>query len=373
MTETFLPTSPGYFDNHQLLDVLDFYDGPKIYTFYTQSKDFYLAYFADDDGSCEEWLFIPTSESTVNRLVANEISIRNFFELSDISYIAKMNKGSAINVEKKYFPDLEQNYIPEDDVFLDCISTIISVQLIKEGISPRNTPESVVGNVVSHVRKLFKDTMRALREEDPSFHDCPSTPDFYYNGILAGSVSIILKPIRENLLIGKAAATIEKVVSESCAGLSEKVIEKIERSLIPLAPNSNSRLYGFDSIAFGGIYPTGSSQKKLSFTLTPQLRRKLQEKYGPTLMTNSVILTGIVDSGTASMEEFVLCNLEQNELQLADVKCRFDSGDIEIQGDIDEAAVWVFMKLSSLGKKLRVAGEYDPREKILTVQSIQTK
>jgi hypothetical protein len=373
MTEILLPTNPRYFDNRLVLDVLDFYDGPKAYTFFASSNDFYFAYYADDNGTCEEWLFTPTSESTVNRLVKNQISIRHFFELSDISYLAKMQKGSATSVEKKYFADLKNDYVPDENVFLDCTTTLINVRLVKQGISPWNTSESTIGNVVSHVRKLFRDTMRVLREEDHEYRDCPTIPDFYYNGILAGSVNIVLKPIKRNPLVEKAMAIIEKVASGDSVGVSDKIIERVERSLIPLAPNPDSRLYGFESIEFDGLVPSGSSTKKISFSLTSKHRKDLQEKYGAALLTKPVVLTGIADKGIESAEEFVLCNLEMNDLKLSEVTCRFDSGDIEIQGDIEEAAVWAFMKVGSSGKKLRVSGDYDMKERIMSVQSIQAQ
>jgi hypothetical protein len=373
MTEILLPTNPRYFDDRRVLDVLDFYDGPKAYTFFASSNDFYFAYYADDDGTCEEWLFTPTSESTVNRLVKNDISIRHFFELSDISYLAKMKKGSATSVEKKYFADLKNDYVPDENVFLDCTTTLINVRLVKQGISPWNTSESTIGNVVSHVRKLFRDTMRVVREEDHEYHDCPTSPDFYYNGILAGSVNIVLKPIKRNPLVEKAASIIEKVVSQDFTGLSDKLVERVERSLIPLTPNPSSRLYGFESIEFAGIIPAGTSSKKVSFSLTGKKREELQNKYGENLLTKSVVLTGIADKGTESAEEFVLCDLEENDLKLSDVTCRFDSADIEIRGEVEEAAVWAFMKISASGKKLRVSGDYDMKERVMSVQSIQVQ
>lgn len=117
MTEMFLPTNPRYFDNHRVMDLLDAYDGPKIYTFYTTSNDFYFAYYVDDNGIYEEWIFTPTSESTINRLIKNEISIRSFFELSDVCYLTKLNKGQATSVQKVYFANLDADYIPENDVF----------------------------------------------------------------------------------------------------------------------------------------------------------------------------------------------------------------------------------------------------------------
>lgn len=373
MTEMFLPTNPRYFDNHRVMDLLDAYDGPKIYTFYTTSNDFYFAYYVDDNGIYEEWIFTPTSESTINRLIKNEISIRSFFELSDVCYLTKLNKGQATSVQKVYFANLDADYIPENDVFLDYATTLFNIKLIKENISPKNTSESVVGNLVSHVRKLFKETMRTLRDEDPALQGFQATPDFYYNGILAGSVNIVLKPIRPNPLLEKAADIIQKVASGESAGVPKKVLERVERFLIPLSPNSNSKMYGFDSIEFSGIVPDGTNSKKFSFSLTSKTRAELQQKYGATSMTKSVTLTGILDQGIASAEEFVLSKLESNDLQLTFVKCQFDSRDIEIEGDIDEVAVWAFMKVCSLGKKLRVSGDFDMKDKILAVQSVQVE
>lgn len=111
-----LSEDPEYFKDYQIIDVLYYYDGPKIYTFYTKSNDFYLAYYIDDDGVCEKWLFTPTSEEIVDRLIKNELMILEFFKLSS-SYVVETKNYFPFKVSKKEFEDILE-YIPKDGIFL---------------------------------------------------------------------------------------------------------------------------------------------------------------------------------------------------------------------------------------------------------------
>jgi hypothetical protein len=371
MTDIIFPDNPKYYDNFHVIDILDYYDGPKAFTFHTTSGDFFLAYFADDDGNSEEWIYTPTSESTVSRLIKNELSIRDFFKLSHVCYFAKTKNKSVITVERKFFEDLESRYIPDEDVFLDFSETLINIKLVKKNISPSNTSEIVIGNVTSHVRKLFKDTMRILRDQSTDFRDCSTSPEFAYSGIIAGSVSIILKPIHRNLLLEKALQIIEKVATDNSSDIEDEIVEKVERSLIPLAPNSKSKVYGFDSIDVSGIVPTSLQPQQISFSLNSAMREKLQKKYGKESQSLFITFTGLAEAGDNVSQSFELRELEANQLDYSSVKCTFDPEEIELYGDLEEAAVWEFMRISSQKRKLRVSGEYDSKEALLNVRSIQ--
>jgi hypothetical protein len=122
MSPIILPDNLEYFNNQIIVDVLDYYDGTKAYTFFTQSNDFFFAYFGNDTEEYEEWLFVPTNESTIERLAMNEITIRNFFELSHFCYLVNLKSSKVTSVQRKYFLEISE-YIPKDDIYIGFYAT----------------------------------------------------------------------------------------------------------------------------------------------------------------------------------------------------------------------------------------------------------
>ncbi len=131
-----LLNSADYFDNIRILEIIDYYDGPKIFTFLTQSNDYFLAYFCDNSEECIWWLYVPINKYLLKKIKENKITIKSFFELSHVSYLVKKKYDGTIVETKEYLydeimqSDELMDYIPNDDVYLDKLEEGIIIKTV---------------------------------------------------------------------------------------------------------------------------------------------------------------------------------------------------------------------------------------------------
>jgi hypothetical protein len=370
--EMLFPTDPMFFEGKEIVEVLYYYDGPKAYTFYTQSDDFYLAYFGDLVDGLEEWIFIPTSEVTIHKLVEKKLSIRSVFKLAQTCYLVTI--GEKIEkIERINFEDLDRaEYVPNEGLYFRSNQTLLNIRLKKKGLSPGQLPETAISKIIQGARKLFKTTMRIVKEKrEDVFHELLAKPQFALIGVSRGSVNLLLKPIEVNPLINEAMEAIQKVLRDDTSDFSLEERESIARDLIDLAPKGTSRIYDFDSVEFSGLLADGGVESKsFSFELSNTQREALMEKYMPETTLISAVLTGIAEAGDNAAETFELRHLSKNDLNLKKVACRFDMEEVESSLGEETTPAKLMME-GSQGNKVRVTGIFNSKTGILDAQSIQ--
>lgn len=106
----------------KIIKVLDYYDGPLIYSFEELGKT-RLAYFANDaikDGKwlCSKYLLFDTSESDLVALEEGKISIREFMNKS--KNIELISLGPELKIIDRSFKKFDEilMYVPEEGVTL---------------------------------------------------------------------------------------------------------------------------------------------------------------------------------------------------------------------------------------------------------------
>lgn len=109
-----------FFQDYKIVDILNYYDGPKIFTFLTKANFLFLAYYVDEafDFRGEEFLFIPTSQESLDRLTGGKVSIKDFFREAGFLYKVTLTSTDILEIESRWFYQIEDD-IPEDGIFLN--------------------------------------------------------------------------------------------------------------------------------------------------------------------------------------------------------------------------------------------------------------
>lgn len=109
-----------FFQDYKIVDILNYYDGPKIFTFLTKANFLFLAYYVDEDFDCrgEEFLFVPTSQDSLDRLTEGKISIKDFFREAGFLFKITMTSTEILEIENRWFYQIEDD-IPAEGVFLN--------------------------------------------------------------------------------------------------------------------------------------------------------------------------------------------------------------------------------------------------------------
>ncbi|MEE4356347.1 MAG: DUF6575 domain-containing protein [Desulfococcaceae bacterium] len=124
------PEDDGCFDNIKTLEIIESYDGPKIFTFLTQSEDYYLAWFGDDLENGTLWMVFPVNNYQLDKLLRDRISIRDFFRLARICHLIKRNRdGKVRECETRKFDEIPDDLIPDEDVFLENFDSLLTVEI----------------------------------------------------------------------------------------------------------------------------------------------------------------------------------------------------------------------------------------------------
>lgn len=131
------PEDDGYFDDIKPVEIIESYDGPKIFTFLTQSEDYYLAWFGDDLEDGTLWMIFPVNNYLLDKLLKDRISIRDFFRLARICHLIERDRnGKMRKCESCTFNEIPDELIPDEDVFLENQEPSLTVTMVREGLIP---------------------------------------------------------------------------------------------------------------------------------------------------------------------------------------------------------------------------------------------
>jgi hypothetical protein len=327
------PSEAGFFENREIVEVISEYDFPLIYTFYTRSTDFFLAYFCEhDEQENSVWLFVPTDPARIRRLFANEWSIRSFFQFSGSVYFARINNSTGNVVDIANYTTFEkiEGFLPDNSVYLDRKSAELTIKIDKPGLNPFTAPERLVTELVQDFRRALRSIMRELKDITPDLSDC-GIPESLFGmpSINPGSLELVLKPSESSPLFYKSFEAINKVVSNEDADyLDENLKCVIKKNLLSICPNGR-RIYNFKSINIKGCIIINSELNELSsvdFTMTETDSIKFREETREMNQQEKILtLRGIVQGFN---QEYVELSIEENEFGIDKLKCNFDMDEL---------------------------------------------
>jgi hypothetical protein len=104
----------------KIVEVLDWYDGPRLFIAELPSGARYIAFWADEQEDESLWLYSAVSEKRISDLISGNIDLRRIFtdpEDGGIFLIRLSNEGAS-SIERNVADQLEQDWLPPYDDYL---------------------------------------------------------------------------------------------------------------------------------------------------------------------------------------------------------------------------------------------------------------
>jgi hypothetical protein len=317
------PDDTGYFDDRTIIEVVSEYDFPLIYTFYSKTKDFFLAYFCENKEDESIWLFLPTDQARLRKLYRDEISISDFFRLSNCCYLVGIDNDTGLskpNATHLTFNCIPKEYLPRANVLLGRKISELAIRVLKPGLNPFTATERLVSELIRDIRKSFRSIMQEIKDRVSDFSNI-SIPESIFSvpEIGVGSLELIIRPSDPTPLLERSIEIIGKVI----AGLPDENIDEdlksiVKKNILAFAPDSK-RLYNFSSIEISGRLPTTNISISLTKTTTNKFR---EDTKNMEYRERTLVLKGKVTGFTPEFVE--LEELDENDCGLERIKCNFD-------------------------------------------------
>ena len=102
--------------------VLDYYDGPRLMLQGCEDGQLYLAWWHDDDGAVERWIYLPVSMERLRAILSGKMTDRYAMDNPEDGYILVVdvdwNNDAATRTVKTTTAVLPQETLPHPDVRL---------------------------------------------------------------------------------------------------------------------------------------------------------------------------------------------------------------------------------------------------------------
>ena len=104
----------------KLLEVFDYFDGPRFYSCVSKSGQLYLAFWVDEIENASSWLYVQISLDRYNSMKAGNIAIREAFLQSEEGYafLVTVDNINKIDITPLYCQEIPFDYLPEPKDFL---------------------------------------------------------------------------------------------------------------------------------------------------------------------------------------------------------------------------------------------------------------
>jgi hypothetical protein len=112
------PIAPERFDPFQPSEVLDQYDGPRIFTLTDRQDESCLAFWCDGDGECERYLVVPFSPSLRQELTEGRISVSEALDQPRLWVVDIDKTGRPSRSWRSEFSRLPRDILPEPGTML---------------------------------------------------------------------------------------------------------------------------------------------------------------------------------------------------------------------------------------------------------------
>lgn len=353
------------FQNQEIAEVFVEYDGPRIYSFYTPNRGFYLAYSLDDAADHSEWLYVSTNQFRIFQLLAREISIRKFVLDSEASYQVKVNAGHQI---ESVAPGYAETKIPADSVMLKADFDYVTFALGGAGISPFSISESDFTNILSNIRSGTVKAMKALQAFVPGRYGEPSAHIFGAPICAPGSLKMLVRVESDRDLLRdtlKVSTSPNSQSVESEFGLSTNQVKEVQNTFFSIAPPLRSRGNVFyESVAINSSLLTSDSAP--SITLDQSHKRQALD-FAKSLQSSQdvVVVQGTVMRAAKDRGSFTLQKITFAPPGLTEIECFIDQNEQELFDSLvassDElrqcdSPAGLVAKLLEMGSTLKVGG-----------------
>lgn len=348
----------------KVIEVIDSYDGPTIYTVVANDGDFYLVYLCDidvDDESVRTWLYLYTNPFKISCLKKNEISIKQFIQESKQHLIVKTTGTKISSFSETTFAEIPTEYIPSEGVFLDLGLEEYQLKLKKKNLAPSNISSAHVSAVINRISNGLKGVMKGVQTYLAEFPENEPDPMLALTTVMPGSVELTLKPIKHNPLLKKSFEIIELVVAEQTQNLPPALVDTVRYEIAQMSPSGRSG-FNFDSIELSSA---GDSKKTIGFTY--EVRKKMKELLP--IVENfqvPIIVKGKIMAFDKRDFTFVISDFgKHEEVKNSDIPSRAAEADL-LSDDVKDLAYQCFDK----GDRALIAGDYNTKENLLIVRKI---
>jgi hypothetical protein len=155
-------------------DVLNYYDGPRIFTFFDSDEGLCLACWSDEDEGCSRYLAAPVTDQIIKDLKAGLLSVYEGLMQPRLWTLDVADTGEVTNawlIDPKDVPD---DCKPQPRVMLHrSLEPIFSLRAIGNSIRAGEVPGSVIKVAVEGARKALK-CLAEYEMELPSKRGKPS-------------------------------------------------------------------------------------------------------------------------------------------------------------------------------------------------------
>ena len=114
---------PNLPDEFPIDEVLVYYDGPRLMLQGYEDGQLYLAWWHDDDGTVERWIYLPVSEERLRVILSGKMTDRYAMDNPEDGYILVVDvdwdNDAAMRTVKTTTAALPQDALPDPDARLD--------------------------------------------------------------------------------------------------------------------------------------------------------------------------------------------------------------------------------------------------------------
>jgi hypothetical protein len=117
---SFLPTN-SVLGELQIIKILDWYDGPRLFIAENTSGDRYVAFWADELESGSLWLYVAVSNDRIDSLLTSAIDLRQLYSDSEDGIVFKVflhQDDHESSVQSVSISTLDEDFLPLSGDFI---------------------------------------------------------------------------------------------------------------------------------------------------------------------------------------------------------------------------------------------------------------
>ena len=151
------PVDCERFEPFEPLEVLDHYDGPRIFTFENLRGDYYLASWCDGDDGLDRYLVVPSNTSMRDKLTRGLTTVRGALDQPWLWVLDRVHADSSSRAWLTAFEQLPPAVLPEPGTMLwPSLEPLLSVRALGTQIGEGTTPASVIRDTIDAAEKALK-------------------------------------------------------------------------------------------------------------------------------------------------------------------------------------------------------------------------
>jgi hypothetical protein len=151
------PIDPSRFSHLKPDQILDEYDGPRIFTFTDDRQDSLLAFWCDGTGGSDRYLVVPFGTGLGENLTKGRISVREALDQPWLWIVDVDNSCRPVGAWRSSLGSVPEEVLPEPGTMLwPSLEPLLSVRAIGDRIKKGLTPASVIRDTIDSTEKALK-------------------------------------------------------------------------------------------------------------------------------------------------------------------------------------------------------------------------